>query len=416
MKRLLLISYVFPPAGGAGVQRALKMVKYLPAHGWQAVVVTPRRPSVPVVDRSYLRDLPPGLVVERLPSLEPGAGGDGSAPASAAARLRRLAVELAFPDRYVLWLATALPGTLAAIRRHRVQVVMVTAPPFSSFILGAAAAGLAGLPLVLDFRDDWSGFFTKGFQAHGGGRMWKRAVLSLERRLVRRAARVVGTTRAMCRRLQRLHGGPPGKYVWIPNGYDPDDFRFLAHEPLRPPAPDEPIRLLHSGTVFQSHPLDELWAALARLERKERARFTVEVVGRVVPGMVVDPGLPGLRVRRLPYEPHQAALRRMARAHVLVATLADIPGLSRMVPGKLFEYLAVRRPVLMIAPPGEATAIVEATGAGVAVFPGQSQRLARVLRGWLQHPPHPLGPPPRLFDRRHLAGRLAAVLEAVAAG
>ncbi len=411
MRRFLLISYVFPPTGGAGVQRALKLVKYIGRYGWQPVVLTPRTALVPVQDTSYDRDLPPGLVVRRLPSLEPARQTSGSSTTAkgATARLSRLAPEFLFPDRHVLWLATALPGALAAARRHQVEAVVVTGPPFSSFILGRMVAARTGLPLVLDFRDDWSGFFSKGFTAHGGGPLWRRAVLSLERRLVRRATRVVATTPALCRRLQRLHGGPHTKYAWIPNGYDPEDFAFVEQEAPSPPA-DRRLHLLYAGTVFESHPLDDLWAGTALLSREERGRLALEIMGRAVSGQVLDPGLAGLAVQVRPYLPHDQALRRMARAHALIMTLGDLPGLERMVPAKLFEHLALRRPTLAITPPGAAAAIVEACGAGEWLRPGDAAGVARVLRAWLAEPPARLGPPPSLFDRARLAGSWARVL------
>ncbi|MBI4798997.1 MAG: hypothetical protein HY794_09745 [Desulfarculus sp.] len=83
MKTVLFISYIFPPAGGAGVQRALKFVKYLGSHGWRSVVLTPDRPSVPVLDPSLARDLPPGQVVRRLPSCEPPAPAEASTSGAA---------------------------------------------------------------------------------------------------------------------------------------------------------------------------------------------------------------------------------------------------------------------------------------------------------------------------------------------
>ncbi|MFZ5585546.1 MAG: glycosyltransferase [Thermodesulfobacteriota bacterium] len=419
MRSLLFISYVFPPSGGAGVQRAVKFVKYLPAQGWRPVVVTPARPSVPLRDPGLLGELPPEVVVRRLVSLEPdapeGASTSGRAGGlSALGRLKALAGGLLFPDRHVLWLPTALPGALAAARRHQAQAVLVTAPPFSAFLLGWAVSRLAGLPLVLDFRDDWSGFFSKGFAAQGGGRLWRALVRAAEGLCVGAAARVIGNTPEMTARLRRVHGGPAEKYVWIPNGYDPADFAFLRHAPAPPPAGDGRLRLLYTGTVFGSHPLDDLWAGFARLTPAERRRFVVTVVGRVVPGQVVDPGLEGLTVNLLPYEPHQAVVRRMAQADVLLLTLAGLPGLDAMVPAKLFEYLAVGRPVLAIAPFGAAAKIVEATGAGAVVAPGDPAALAARLRAWLADPPRPLGPPPRAFDRRLHTALLARALDQAA--
>lgn len=419
MKRLILVSYIFPPAGGAGVQRAVKFVKYLGEFGWQPVVFTPDRPSVPVLDPSLARDLPPGLEVRRLPSLEPpapaGLSTSGQAQGmSALARLKARVSGLLFPDRHVLWLPTALYGALAAARQARAQAVMVTGPPFSAFILGWAVAQAGGLPLVLDFRDDWSGFFSKGYAAQGGGRLWQALVRGLEGFLVDRARLVIGNTPEMTEALRHRHRGSEDKYLWIPNGYDPQD--FAGPEPGAPPGPQGRLRLLYTGTVFESHPLDDLWAAMALLSPRQRRGFLVEIVGRVVPGQVVEPGLEGLEVRVLPYEPHHAVTRRMAAADVLVLTLAGLPGLGAMVPAKLFEYLAVSRPVLGVLPQGAASKIVLATGAGQVVEPGRPQELAQVLAGWLTEPPRPSGPPPLAFDRRFLAGRLARALDKIGNG
>ncbi|MBI5522086.1 MAG: glycosyltransferase family 4 protein [Desulfarculus sp.] len=417
MKTVLLVSYIFPPAGGAGVQRALKFVKYLGGFGWRPVVLTPDRPSVPVLDPSLARDLPPGQVVRRLPSCEPPAPAEASTSGEArgaglSTRLKALASGLLFPDRHVLWLPTALYGAIMAARRYQADAVLVTGPPFSAFVLGWAVARWHGLPLVLDFRDDWSGFFSKGFAAKGGGRLWQMLVRRLEGLLVGAASRVIGNTPEMTEGLRRRHGGPAAKYVWIPNGYDLEDFAVLKDAPAGPPPRDgRPLKLLYTGTVFQSHPLDDLWAAFALLSPAQRRGYAVEIVGRVVPGQVVDPGLEGLNVRVLPYEPHHQVIRRMAGADVLVLTLAGLPGLELMVPAKLFEYLAVRRPVLGILPRGAASQIVEATNAGAVVQPGQPSDLAGLLAGWLRDPPAPLAAPPGAFDRRVLAGQLARALD-----
>lgn len=161
-----------------------------------------------------------------------------------------------------------------------------------------------------------------------------------------------------------------------PNGYDLHDFAALNDSrPAASPQPGRPLKLLYTGTVFQSHPLDDLWAAFALLSPDQRRGFEVEIVGRVVPGQVVDPGL------------------------------------ELMVPAKLFEYLAVRRPVLGILPRGAASKIVEAAEAGAVVQPGQAQELAAVLARWLKEPPIPSEAPPRAFDRRALAGMLARTLD-----
>jgi glycosyltransferase involved in cell wall biosynthesis len=289
---------------------------------------------------------------------------------------------------------------------------MASGPPFSTFLPAHLAARRLGLPLVLDFRDDWSGFFNKGFGAREAGRLWRNLVTRLEGRLVRAAALVIGNTPEMCRLLRRLHGGAEDKYAWIPNGFDPDDFRF---PPPRPPH-DGRLHILYVGTVFQSHPLDDLWQGAALLSAEERRRLAVTIVGRAEADQVLDPGLAGLAVRVIPYRPHREVVRLLGRAHLLMVTLAAIPGLERMVPAKLFEYLAARRPVLALVPRGAASRIVEACRAGTVIPPGRPQELADRLRQWIQEPPPPLGPPPRFFDRRVLTGILARHLDRLSQG
>ncbi len=414
MKRFLFISYVFPPSGGAGVQRGVKLVKYIGAHGWEPVVVTPDRPSVPVLDPSLGQDLPAGLKVERIASWEPAlgnaAGGKaGAGPVASGARdmLKGLASSLLFPDRHVLWLPTALAALGRVLKRWQPRVILVSGPPFSSFLLGRAAARLSGRPLVLDFRDEWSGFYARGHQPGGQGRLWGAAVGALEGSLVRASARITCASPDYGARFQVLYGGDPDKYLWIPNGYDPDDF------PAAPPAPlpASPLRLVYTGTVMGVTSLRPLWAALARLSEEQRRGLVVEVAGRVAECESIQPGLPGLRVISHGYLEHRASLDRLLSSHALLLTLSPGPGAERVLPGKLYEYLAARRPILGILPRGRAAALVEACQAGVVADPDRPQKAAEIIARWLQDPPPPLPPPPRLFDRRQAAASFARALE-----
>lgn len=420
MKRLLLIAYLFPPVGGGGVQRPVKFVKYLGGFGWRSLVLTPDRPSAPSRDYSLIRELPPDLSVSHLPSFEPRvSGAGGGATGGPAGRgwfrtaLKHLALEVLFPDRHVLWLPSALPGALAAGLRFRPDAVMVTAPPFSSFLLGWAVAAFLRLPLVLDFRDEWSGFYAQGYSPTARPGMRARLVRALEGPLVRRAALVTTASEAYAERFRRLYGGPADKYLWIPNGYDPADYRDLP-----PPRPAEPgrLRLMYSGTIFGVTSLRHLWAGLARLAPEERRRITVSVAGQATDGEVMDPELEGLSVEVLGYLPHEQVIHRLAEADAAVLTLEELPGSERVIPAKVMEYLAVRKPILALTPRGQASRIVEACGAGVVVPPGRPDELADLLRAWLGAPPPPSGPPPALFDRQRLTGLLARALERISGG
>ncbi len=409
MKRVALLTYLWPPAAGAGVHRPVKFARYLRDFGWDPLVLTTRRPAALAHDPGLAATLPPELEVVRLCNLEAGGGGSGAA-AGDSAGWRSWLAGLLFPDRHVLWLATGLPRALAALRGGSAQVVLATAPPFTSLVLGWLLARLQGLPLVLDFRDVWSGFYSRGFQPGQAGRMRLELIRRLEGRLVRDAAAAITASPAHGRELARLYGQPEAKFTWLPNGFDPADFAGQA-----PPQDVDKFTLLFSGTLFRVTSLRHLWAGLELLPPDERARFRVLVAGRVVGDEVSDPGLEGLEVRVLGHLEHAEVVRRQRAAHALVLTLEDLPGSWRVIPSKLYEYLAARRPILSLTPPGEASTIVESCRAGRVVPPGDPGAVAGVLRAWLEHTPPPPPPPPPLFDRREQTRCLAQVLEAAIA-
>jgi hypothetical protein len=177
--RALIVSYVFPPTGGAGVGRVLKLAKYLPAHDVTPAVLTVANPSVPITDHSLEKDVSPGLEVVRARTFEPGyrvkqaawassseagagasSGGSGSRslgflPRRALARAAALGKQAMIPDPQVLWQPDAQRVLALRLARRADDVVFISAPPFSTF-LSAPLARLGGAAVVLDYRDEWS--------------------------------------------------------------------------------------------------------------------------------------------------------------------------------------------------------------------------------------------------------------------
>src|SRR5688572_20315693 len=161
----LLVAYAFPPVGGAGVQRMSKLAKYLPQHGIVPSVLTVANPSVPLTDESLARDLPASLDVIRARSLEPGYAAKKvawEAAADAKPSRRKQAVrwatglvrQLAYPDIQILWMPGAHAALAARMLRHPPDVVLISGPPFSQFLLAPLAKTRAAV--VLDYRDEWS--------------------------------------------------------------------------------------------------------------------------------------------------------------------------------------------------------------------------------------------------------------------
>ncbi|MCF8066402.1 MAG: glycosyltransferase, partial [Desulfarculaceae bacterium] len=308
MKQVLFLTYLFPPAAGAGVHRPLSFVRHLPAFGWQPQVLTAWRPSAIAFDQALAERVPPEVRVTRLLNIEPRLA-EMAASRVSSKQLRHLLAKLLVPDRHVFWLATALPQLMAVAARSKARIIVASAPPYTTFVLGYVLARLTGLPLVLDFRDVWSGLYASGYDPAQTSLFRKRVVLDLERLLVRRAAAVTTASFLHGKDLARLHGDPGDKYYWLPNGFDEADF---AAAPPRPSLADgEKITLLYTGTIFEMTTLSHLWAAMALLNEQERGRFRVKLLGKAATGEVLDPQLPGLEVVMEGYQPHAQVVREM---------------------------------------------------------------------------------------------------------
>src|SRR5205807_913119 len=216
-KRVLFVSYLFPPVGGAGVQRAAKFVKYLPACGWIPSVLTVANPSVPVRDESLVAEIPPQAVIRRARPWEPSYAVKGMVaarepagahPLRTVGRLARNLVHgvvktLLQPDPQVLWLPGAMRQGLKLLREIRHDVILATAPPFSSFLVAARLSRKTGLPLILDYRDEWT-----ICNAHWENRrpdLLSRFILRhMQERILRQASMVLATTRSSAHALAQL--------------------------------------------------------------------------------------------------------------------------------------------------------------------------------------------------------------------
>jgi glycosyltransferase involved in cell wall biosynthesis len=434
MLRALLVSYAFPPVGGAGVQRVAKLAKYLPAHGVRPAVLTVANPSVPVRDESLAEDLPRGLEVARARTLEPAYGAKQAAWSSSGvathalrgAAMRALAgvaKELLFPDPQVLWQPAAQGALLARIAARRDDVMLVSGPPFSQFLL-APLARAGGLGVVLDYRDEWC--TLRRTYEMGRSRVARALGDPLEAALLRRADAVVTATEEFRERLLwRFPWLDPKRVVAIPNGYDPDDFPAGADSPA---PPRDRFVATYAGTVFTLTSARGLLDAVRLLHTTEpglASHLRVRFLGRIVATEAeAFDGTEALGVERIGYVPHARVLPELAASHVVLCLLDDVPGAESVYPAKIFELMHLGRPVLTLAPRGSALArLVERHSMGNAVPPRDVKAIAGALASHLgafvrgENLPVPWRNAPALerFDRRALAREFAEILREAAA-
>jgi Glycosyl transferase 4-like domain len=430
MPRALFVSYTFPPVGGAGVQRLTKWLKYLPRHGWQASVLTTENASVPLTDASLGHDVPAEVRVVRARTLEPSYQAKAALASSprrtVSAGLRRAArtvVNLALqPDPQVLWAPAALGAGRQLLSEVPHDVVVATAPPFSALLVGARLARAAGLPLALDYRDEWdiSSRYWENRPRDAVSR-WVQAKMQMH--ALRRAQLVVATTQRSTMRLAEKcrAAGSGARTLCIYNGYDPEDFA----ETQSSSAPRGGYRLVYLGTLWaltDATPLVEGVARLATQNPDQAKDLEIVFAGRrtAEQSSVLErlDGLP-CRVRVLDYVDHVAAVRMMREAGGLCLLLSNVPAADRVVPAKLFEYMAARRPILGVIPDGECRDLLEGypatqicdTREPATVARALSQEIARASSGI---EPEWRGWNPSRYSRAHLAGELAEALDAAA--
>lgn len=378
MKRVLIISYYWPPTGGSGVQRWVKFSKYLPDFGWQPVIYTPENPEQLAIDESLLSDIPECTEVIKTHIIEPygiykklsGRGGEKKKsevnPLNAQKKSwkQKLAVFIRgnffVPDPRAAWIRPSVKYLKKYLKEHPVDVVVTTGPPQSMHLIGRGLKRAAGVKWIVDFRDPWTEMFY--FKHLGLTRCIERRHRRLEQCVLDEADMIIAVTPLVQKDFQAKTKTP---VAMITNGFDEDDFR--AEVPSRS---DDSFRIVHTGLfAADGNPL-MLWDALAEkcaADPDFKRRLQIRLAGKVDDGIVAAIRERGLEENLilLGYLPHSQTIVEQRQADILILPLRQEPEYAKVLPGKIFEYLAARRPVLGIGQEdGAAATVLRDSGAG----------------------------------------------------
>jgi glycosyltransferase involved in cell wall biosynthesis len=412
--RVLMIAHHFPPAGGSGSNRALAFARYLPTFGWQPVVLTPGVAWAANRDDGLLSELPPGLRVIRTRSFEPQPQTAGaSAIVSDKMPSRSIRSQLGhlkrFPDAHIGW----LPFALAAASHERHDVAYSSSGPFTSHLIGLLLKRRTRKPWVAELRDGWYRWNRAIFPDYPA---WRGA---LERRLeaaaLRSADRVVLVTDRMAAAFRCQYADlAPEHFAVVPNGFDATQFT------PQPPEPHEGWEVVHAGALYYGRSLSSFLEAAARLVEADpefARQFRLTLIGTLDATACAELRRTPLgdRVRITGQLDHASTIRAMHSANVLLLIANTTPGADATVPGKLFEYLAVGRPVLAIAPPRSSTAdVLDSTGGGWLAPADDPPAISNILqRAFRERSKPPVPSEVGRFDRRTLAGDLACIFDQV---
>ena len=439
MKRLLIITYYWPPTGGSGVQRWVKFSKYLPEFGWQPVVYTPENPEQLARDESLLADVPACAEVVKTHISEPyeiyrrltgGKQGQEVNPVNAQKKnwKQRLSLWVRgncfIPDPRVGWVRPSVRFLKKYLAEHPVDAVVTTGPPQSVHLIGLGLKKALGLHWIADFRDPWTEMFY--YKHLGLSAAADRRHHRLEQTVLDGADTVISVSPPVAADFRAKTKTP---VVLITNGFDDDDFGGTAAAPaplsgcasLSPDPTREngcagalplpPIRLVHTGLFAADGNPINLWDALARRCEADpdfRGRLEIRLAGKVdaaITDAIRARGLGGNLVE-LGYLPHDETVREQRAADILLLPLRREPEYAKVLPGKIFEYLAARRPVLGIGQEdGAAATVLRDAGAGDMFDWDKQDELLAFLEA-----EHPQTAGIEKYSRRALTAQLADIL------
>ena len=376
MKRVLIISYYWPPTGGSGVQRWVKFAKYLPEEGWQPVIYTPENPEQLAKDTSLEAEVPEETEVIKTHIIEPyelykkvlrKSGHSKEAvevnPVNAQNKsLIQKAVmwvrgNLFRPDPRCLWIRPSVRFLKKYLAEHPVDLIVSTGPPQSMHLIGLRLARETGLPWIADFRDPWTRiFYFKHLQMTKATERWHE---KMEKKVLDEASAVVAVSPLVQQEFQAMTDTP---VELITNGFDECDFEGSECTEAYG-GPEKNFTITHTGLFAADGNPTVLWDVLSEKCAKDeqfRKLLKIKLIGKndeQIIKALEDRGLKDM-LEDMGYQPHSAAVQEQRTASVLILPLRKEPEYKAVLPGKLFEYLASFRPVLGIGQTDGAMAMI----------------------------------------------------------
>lgn len=358
-KKVLIICYYWPPAGGPGVQRWLKFVKYLPEFGIDPIVYVPENPSYPLIDDSLNQEVLEGVTVLKRPIIEPYSW------ASALSRKQTKSISAGIipkeskqsivqrmmlymrgnffiPDARVLWVKPSIKFLKNYITDNGIETIITTGPPHSMHLIGLGLKKSLGLRWITDFRDPWT---TIGY--HDKLKMTQRTQEKhrrLEKIVLDSCDQIIVTSPTTAKTFKKITATP---IEVITNGFD--------DESIPKTKLDLSFTISHIGSLLSDRNPTVLWEAIAELATEHadlKDALRIKLVGKVSEDVEISIRRAGLgdHLELVGYVSHKDALRLQREARLLLLIEIDAEITRGIIPGKIFEYLAAERPILGIGP------------------------------------------------------------------
>lgn len=392
MRKVLIITYYWPPSGGAGVQRWLKFVKYLHQNNWEPIVYTPENPEVPETDLSLSKDIPDYVTVIKRPVWEPytyykkllgmkpqekiqaGFLSESEKPR----KMQELSVwirgNLFIPDARKFWVTPSVKFLKNHLSHHPVQAMITTGPPHSMHLIGRALKKSLNIPWLADFRDPWTNI---DFYHELKLTRWADQIHhKLEQSILQRADRVTVISPTMANEFKTIHNR---RYDVLTNGFDTEDYttdKILL---------DKKFTIAHIGSLNKARNPETLWQVLEQMTQ-ESTRFSKDLLIRLI-GKVDHQVIQSINqyhldkhVEYVPYMPHNQIVKVQQQTQLLLLCINQTPNAKGILTGKLFEYMGSRRPIFCIGPcDGDAAEIINKSSCGWMADYHDATTMTRIL-------------------------------------
>lgn len=389
-KRILVIAFGFPPRAGSGIQRIVRYVSHLPENGWEPIVLTVSRWGNDIEDAEWEKQLPPGLKIFRVFSLDPfrfaqllrkktaGSPAANSANASSERNGRRGIISrfselfhaVSIPDHAVWWIPGAVIVGLFLTIRYRPKILFSTSGPYGAALAGLILHKLTGLRWAAEFRDPWAANLIRKQTGLRG-----KIETSQERACLRNASAVIATTDATRDEYRsRTPNGGCRRFETITNGFHPPDFDGFPQKPA-----NDKMTVVYTGMFYGKHTPDYFFAGIEKAcalkpELTENVRMIFAgSMPRSSRQLAQEPPIDKM-ITLLPYISHSEVLKLLTSADMLYLALAAEQG--AIYPGKLYEYLAARRFIFATVPPGVCADTLKRFDAGFIAEPQDIDSIA----------------------------------------
>lgn len=386
MKKVLILTYYWPPSGGAGVQRWLKFVKYMQEFGFEPVVYTAKNGEMPVLDESLQKDVPRDVIVIKTPIWEPytfykqfiGRKKDDKINASFLSENKKSSLtekisvwirgNFFIPDARKYWIKPSIAYLDDYVNKNKIDLVISSGPPHSMHLI---ALGLkhknANLKWIADFRDPWTNidFYEKLMLTSWADKKHHKQELSV----LQNANVVLSIGQSMNNEFLELYkkagGKDLNKFKVIANGFDNDDLK--TGNIIK----DTKFSIAHIGTLVKDRNPQVLWKVLSKIVKENlafKSQLEIKLVGKIdiyIKEQIEQFGLTPF-VNKIEYLPHDKVIEEQQKSKLLLLLVNNTKNAKGILTGKFFEYMAAKAPVLAIGPiDGDLAEILNKTNTGL---------------------------------------------------